>query len=211
MRHLPGEAQVKSQYGRQVGSRASETMRTSWAVARTQLTWLGGSLERTTEVTVHLHWPMELGRGHHVTAGSQVLSTCLSSAKRPVHNPGWLPGWQDNGPKSLCHPNIQLANLKSRATFLTSTDPRLVTEPSWAQLNCQPKGGAQAKPVAIVLRHCILFYLGISFLPCWVFTAERAFSSCGEQGLQRTQCNGLSYCWARALGLVGFRSCGAQA
>ena len=26
MRHLPGEAQVKSQYGRQVGSRASETL-----------------------------------------------------------------------------------------------------------------------------------------------------------------------------------------
>ena len=64
MRHLPGEAQVKSQHGRQVGSRASETMRTSRAAGGTRLTWLGGSLARTTEVTVHLHWPMELGGGH---------------------------------------------------------------------------------------------------------------------------------------------------
>ena len=55
------------------------------------------------------------------------------------------------------------------------------------------------------------------FICLFIFGCERAFSSCGEQGLlfscgtQASHCGGFSYARALVLGLAGFHGCGTRA
>ena len=69
----------------------------------------------------------------------------------------------------------------------------------------------------ILVKHCLFFFKKNNFIYfwlCWVFVAVRAFSSFGDQGLlsscgvQASHCGGFSCCQARALGILGFGSCG---